>query len=150
MKLRATKGIGLLASVGIIAAVATIVAALVLSNILVYTNDVQGITLTSAWNNGPKALGSDTAFQVSWTSPMQVSGPATLMFKIARTSILPADVTLTYTLNSQLYVTNFVQSGADAVIGTTIQLPAGAMSGSYPFDLIFNAVGSYTMSMWIG
>ena len=134
----------------ILVASSVVVAALVLSNVLTYSNEIQGISLTTGWNNSPKGLGTETAFQVSWTSPIGVSGPATIMFKIDRTGIVPGDVTLKYTLNSQMYTANFVQNGAGSIIAETIQLQSGSMSGSYPYSLIFNACGTYTMTIWVG
>ena len=134
----------------VVVALSVVAVALVLSNVLNYTNEVQGIALTSTWNSGAKALGTTNSFSVSYTSSTGAPNNAAIMFQLDRTGIIPSDVTLKYTVDSTTYTTTFVQNGPNSIVGTTAALVSGSTSGTYPYDLTYNAVGSYTMKVWVG
>jgi hypothetical protein len=128
---------------------AMLVSAVALSNILVYTNEVQGITLTSTWADGAKAIGHEYAFMVSYVSPAGTPS-AIITFEFDRVDITSANVTLQYWTGTAWLDATFVQSGPDAIIGSTMVIAAGPTSGGYSHELTYNAIGTYTMKIWAG
>jgi len=128
---------------------AMLVSAVALSNVLVYTNEVQGITLTSTWADGAKVIGYEYAFMVSYVSPAGTPS-ALIMFEFGRVGIVPANVTLQYWTGTAWLDTTFVQSGPDAIAGSTMMIAAGPTSGGYSHELTYNAIGTYTMKVWAG
>jgi len=128
---------------------AMLVSAVALSNVLVYTNEVQGITLTSSWASGPKTVGQEYAFSVNYVSPAGTPS-AVVTFEFDRAGIVPANVTLQYWTGTAWLSTTFVQNGAGAIVGSTMTIAAGPTSGGYDHKLVYNAIGSYTMKIWVG
>jgi len=123
--------------------------AIVLSNVLVYTNEIQGIALTSTWANGPKTLGQEYTFMVSYVSPAGTPS-APITFEFGRAGIVPANITLQYWTGTAWLDTTFVQSGPDTIVGSTMMIAAGPTSGGYNHNLTYNAIGTYTMKVWAG
>jgi len=128
---------------------AMLVSALVLSNVLVYTNEVQGITLSSTWASGPKAIGQEYAFTVSYVSPAGTPS-AVIMFELNRTGIIPANVTLKYFDGTGYPSVTLTQSGPDAIVGSTLTIVAGPTSGGFDYKLTYNAPGTYVIKIWAG
>ena len=124
-----------------------IVSALVLSNTLVYTNEVQGITLSSTWSDGARTLGAENDFTVSYIAP--AGSPAgVISFNLSKTGIVPADVTLQY-FNGVGWVTaTFAQNGPNTIACSTLATAGGPSSGGVDCKLWYNAPGTYTMHIW--
>jgi len=136
-----------MSALAILVGSAMIVSAIALSNVLVYTNEVQGITLTSTWASGPRTIGQEYAFSVNYASPAGTPS-AVITFELSRTNIVPANVTLQYWTGTAWLNTTFVQSGTDAIVGSTMMIAAGPTSGGYSHKLTYNAIGTYTMKIW--
>lgn len=127
---------------------AMIVTAIALSNVLTYSNSVQGITITSTWASGPKSLGQENPFTVTYISPSGM--PNTVVtFEFDCIGIVPANVTLLYNDGVSYVSTVFSQTGPDAIVGTTMAIVGGS-SGGYDFKLTYNGLGTYTMKVWAG
>jgi len=139
----------LMGALAILVGSAMLVSAVALSNVLVYTNEVQGITISSSWASGPKTVGQEYAFSVDYVSPAGTSS-AVVTFEFGRAGIVPANVTLQYWTGTTWLNTTFVQSGPDAIVGSTMMIAAGPTSGGYSHKLTYNAVGTYTMKVWAG
>jgi hypothetical protein len=139
----------LMGALAILAGSAMLVSAVALSNILVYTNEVQGIAITSTWASGPKNIGQEYAFNVNYVSPAGTPS-AVLMFEFDRIGIVSANVTLAYWTGTAWVNTTFSSNGPDAIVGSTMTIVAGPTSGGFKYELTYNAIGTYTMKIWAG
>ena len=124
-----------------------LVSAIVLSNTLVYTNQVEGVILTSTWSDGPKVIGQEYAFSVNYVSPSGTPNTA-LVVEFDCIGIVPGNITLLYYTGASWTPTSFTQ-GTNAITGTTMTI-AGGTSGGYDFKLTYNGLGIYTMKVWAG
>lgn len=127
---------------------AMLVSAIALSNVLVYTNEVQGITLTSTWTDGAKNMGATYSFTVTYVSPTGTPS-AFVMFEFDKAGIVPSDIALQYYTGTWLSAT-LVQNGPDAIVGSANTIVAGPTSGGFDFKLTYNDAGTYTMKIWAG
>ena len=127
-----------------IVGIGMIVSALVLSNVLTFTNEAQGITLESTWQDGPVAIGANNSFTVNYTSPLGMQNTV-LMFEIVGANATPSNVILWCDNGTALNVT--FSGGSGSIVGSSVDI-LGGTSGTITCYLTYEAQGTYTMSIW--
>jgi hypothetical protein len=126
-----------------------IVTAIALSNVLTYTNQVQGVSLTSTWSDGAKSLGAANDFSVAYTAPAGTPS-GFISFNFTKTGIVPADITLQYWTGTVWQPASFVTNGTDTISCSTLATVAGPSNGGVDCRLWYNTPGTYTMNIWVG
>jgi hypothetical protein len=137
-----------LAVLAMVVGTAMIVTAAVLSNVLTYSNQVNGISVTSTWSSGAKSLGAENDFSVAYTAPAG-SPSGLIMLNFTKTGILPTDVTLQYWTGTVWNTVTLTPSEPNTITGSTLATVVGPSNGGVDCRLWYNTPGTYTMNIWI-
>ena len=138
----------LMGALAILVGSAMLVSAVVLSNVLTYTNQVQGITLTSTWTDEARTLGQEYDFTVTYGCPSGAPS-AVIMFEFSRTGIGLADIKLQASADGTTWENVVFDWGVtNTIVGATLAIQVGQIGSTFDYKLTYNVAGTYVMTIW--